>query len=110
MQFGGLTLVCAADGSAPVLGFDRPTDLDGAPSNVVAAPTEDAAPAHPNGIDGFDHVVIMAPHLDRVRAGVRAAGFEIRRERSDPARRRRHHPAVRLGRSGPARDRGPDDG
>ncbi len=81
VRLGALVLVCAADGSAPLLGFDRPTDLDGAPSNVVAAPTEDAAPAHPNGIDGFDHVVIMAPHLDRVRAAVRSAGFEIRRER-----------------------------
>ncbi len=82
VQLGGLTVVCAGDDSMPVLGFDRPADLDGARSTVVEAGGALVANDHANGIDGFDHVVIMAPHLDRVRAGVLAAGFEIRRERS----------------------------
>lgn len=74
------------------LTFDRPhaggaTDLDGIAWNVApnspTSPTslEVAAPAHPNGIDDLDHVVVMSPDLDRVRAAVRSAGLEIRRER-----------------------------
>lgn len=81
VQLGPLSVLCAADGAAAMLGFDRAVDLDGAPSIVAGATTEPGAPDHPNGIDGFDHVVIMAPHLDRIRTAVIAAGFEIRRER-----------------------------
>ena len=85
IQLGPLTVVCSADGTAPVLGFDGPVDLDGVPSVVVGSGAPAARPEaerHPNGIDGFDHVVVMAPHLERVRQAVLAAGLEIRRERS----------------------------
>lgn len=37
---------------------------------------------HPNGITATDHVVVMAPDLDRVRRAVVGAGLHIRRERS----------------------------
>ena len=85
VRVGDLVVVCDPTLAGPELAFDRdhpggePT-LDGIPWRVAAA-TDVDVPAHPNGIDAVDHVVVMAPVLDRVRGSLLAAGFEIRRER-----------------------------
>lgn len=70
----------------PALVFDRPhpggsETLDGIAWLVDSEPIAVAPPAHPNGIDGTDHVVVMATDLARVRTALVEAGFEIRRER-----------------------------
>ncbi|HEX5145511.1 MAG TPA: hypothetical protein VFV85_00705, partial [Conexibacter sp.] len=51
-------------------------DLDGLPTKVVgapaAAPAPTDAPSHPNGVTAFDHLVAVAPALDRSVAALRA--------------------------------------
>jgi hypothetical protein len=63
-------------------------ELDGLPTTVVSdagvAPSAAAPAAHPNGIAGFDHVVAIAPALDRTVAALRAAGLDLRRIREEP--------------------------
>ena len=86
VQVGPVTVVLGSASATPQLAFDRahPTGaahLDGVLWTVRPASTA-VAPAHPNGIDGFDHLVITAPSLERVREAVTGAGFEIRRERA----------------------------
>lgn len=87
VELGPLTVVCAGRGAEPALAFDRPhpegrSDLDGIPWRVT--PIDDgprwSAP-HPNGVDGFDHLVIMAADEERVAGAIVAAGLEIRRRR-----------------------------
>jgi hypothetical protein len=39
------------------------------------------SPPHPNGVVGFDHVVVLTPDLDRTVAAVEAAGLCLRRIR-----------------------------
>ena len=62
--------------------FDRPIGslLAGVPTGIAAAPTP--GPAHPNGVIGVDHVVLMASDLDDVRGELARAGIAIRRERT----------------------------
>jgi catechol 2,3-dioxygenase-like lactoylglutathione lyase family enzyme len=59
-------------------------ELDGLPTtaseNLFPAP----APEHPNGVVSIDHVVAFTPDLDRTTAALRAAGFDLRREREGP--------------------------
>lgn len=69
-------------------GIDLPlgaTRLDGLPTVHVAAGTTDeapeAAPAHPNGATGLDHVVVMTPALERTIEALEAAGLSCRRIR-----------------------------
>ena len=87
VRVGALDLVCADDpGAEPVLGFDRPhphgtASLDGIVWDVTPTGRHAEPASHPNGIDGVDHLVIMAPDLDRARTALVEAGFEIRRER-----------------------------
>jgi hypothetical protein len=61
-------------------------ELDGLPTQLSAAPEPTAAPpaAHPNGITAFDHVVAIAPALDRTVAALQAAGLDLRRIREQP--------------------------
>lgn len=55
-------------------------DVDGLPTTVSdAAPAEPAT--HPNGVTTIDHVVLLAPDLDRTVAALEALGLEVRRER-----------------------------
>lgn len=92
VRIGPLVVECGgptAEMSSPSLVFDRPHpggagDLDGVPWRVAAAvdaTAATAASAHSNGVDGFDHVVIMSPDLARIRGALLGGGFEIRRER-----------------------------
>ena len=61
-------------------------DLDGLPTFAVDHPTDrpadtDAAAAHPNGVIGLDHVVVLTPDLDRTIAALEAVGLGLRRIR-----------------------------
>lgn len=38
-------------------------------------------PAHPNGVQAIDHVVLLTPHLDRTIDELSAEGFDLRRIR-----------------------------
>ncbi|HST40493.1 MAG TPA: VOC family protein [Conexibacter sp.] len=42
------------------------------------------APPHPNGITRIDHVVAVAPNLDRTVTALQAAGLDLRRIREQP--------------------------
>jgi catechol 2,3-dioxygenase-like lactoylglutathione lyase family enzyme len=61
--------------------------LDGLPTQVADAPVERAnpstppPPAHPNGVIGLDHVVVLTPDLERTIAAIEAAGLGLRRIR-----------------------------
>lgn len=57
-------------------------DLDGLEHLDFDGPIEAAAPAHPNGISGIDHVVVATPHLARTIATFESAGLEARRSRT----------------------------
>lgn len=66
--------------------FDDPPPaelLDGLPA-PLAAPRNDPAHTHPNGIEAIDHVVAFTPDLDRTVAALEAAGLDLRRRREGP--------------------------
>lgn len=60
------------------------TELGGLPTERSERPPPEAAPAHPNGITGLDHVVAITPDLDRTVAALQAAGLDLRRVREEP--------------------------
>jgi len=60
------------------------TELDGLATTLSQRAPADAAPEHPNGIIGIDHVVAMSPALDRSVAKLQAAGLDLRRIRDQP--------------------------
>lgn len=60
------------------------TELDGLRTTRSERPVLEAAPKHPNGITGLDHVVAISPDLDRTVAALEAAGLELRRVREEP--------------------------
>ena len=78
------------------------TELDGLPTTIAKrssgsqdsdapereSPSAPAPPAatesHPNGLTAIDHVVAIAPDLDRAVAALQAAGLELRRVREQP--------------------------
>lgn len=62
----------------------RNGDLDGLPTQRSPQPPGEEAPAHPNGVDGIDHVVAFTPDLDRTVATLEAAGLDLRRRRDGP--------------------------
>jgi len=85
---GRVRIRCLDDGA----GADRwrlRTDPDpvAVPRSVdgLATSTTDAEPAepisHPNGIVGFDHLVLRSPDLDRTTAAFGALGLDLRRTR-----------------------------
>jgi catechol 2,3-dioxygenase-like lactoylglutathione lyase family enzyme len=60
------------------------TELDGLPTARSERPAPRSAPDHPNGIAGLDHVVAIAPDLDRTVTALRGAGLDLRRIRKEP--------------------------
>ncbi len=61
--------------------------IDQHPDSIDAIPTCDPRPAnpksvHPNGVTGFDHVVVSTGDLERTRAAFAAARIELRRTRT----------------------------
>ena len=62
--------------------------LDGLPTERVDGARLDAPaadpPPHPNGVTALDHVVAIAPALDRTLAALQAAGLDLRRMREEP--------------------------
>ncbi len=61
------------------------TELDGLPTTRSDRASPGETPAHPNGITVLDHVVAIAPTLDRTVAALEAAGLDLRRIREEPA-------------------------
>jgi hypothetical protein len=60
------------------------TDLDGLATTRSDRQPPAAPPAHPNGVAALDHVVAIAPALDRTVAALQAAGLDLRRIREEP--------------------------
>jgi hypothetical protein len=60
------------------------TELDGLPTERSDRPPPGEAPAHPNGVTALDHVVAIAPALDRTVAVLEGAGLDLRRIREEP--------------------------
>jgi hypothetical protein len=60
------------------------TELDGLPTARSDRPPPTEQPRHPNGIAAIDHVVAIAPALERTVAALRAAGLDLRRIREEP--------------------------
>jgi hypothetical protein len=60
------------------------TELDGLATTRSDRQPPGAAPAHPNGVTGLDHVVAISPALDRTVAALRGAGLDLRRVREEP--------------------------
>jgi catechol 2,3-dioxygenase-like lactoylglutathione lyase family enzyme len=61
--------------------------LDGLPTRSAQGTAREpvvAALTHPNGIRALDHVVAIAPALDRTVAVLQAAGLDLRRVREEP--------------------------
>lgn len=63
---------------------DAGSELDGLPTTRSRRPPPAAAPPHPNGVDGLDHVVAISPDLDRTTAALSGAGLDLRRVRDEP--------------------------
>lgn len=70
-----------------VAGLDAPAGagtVDGIPTTFATsdkAATLPAAPAHPNGATGIDHVVILTPDVDRTTGAFGELGLAVRRIR-----------------------------
>ncbi len=60
------------------------TELDGLPTARSDREPPDNPPAHPNGVAALDHVVAIAPALDRTVAALQGAGLDLRRIREEP--------------------------
>lgn len=60
------------------------TELDGLPTARSDRPPPSGAGIHPNGVTALDHVVAIAPALDRTVAALEAAGLDLRRVRDEP--------------------------
>jgi catechol 2,3-dioxygenase-like lactoylglutathione lyase family enzyme len=65
---------------------NKSDDLDGLPTgrSERPPPPPDERPGHPNGIAAIDHVVAIAPDLDRTVATLEGAGLDLRRIREEP--------------------------
>jgi hypothetical protein len=60
------------------------TELDGLATRRSERPPPDERPAHPNRIAALDHIVAIAPALDRTVAVLESAGLDLRRIREEP--------------------------
>jgi hypothetical protein len=67
-------------GLAGTIDGDLGGHLDGIPTTRSDRPAEEPA-AHPNGVVGIDHVVLLSPDLGRTTRALAAVGLEPRRER-----------------------------
>jgi hypothetical protein len=59
-------------------------DLDGLSTTRSNRPPPQEHPSHPNGVAALDHVVAIAPDLDRTVAALQGAGLDLRRMREEP--------------------------
>lgn len=59
-------------------------ELDGLATTHSDRPPPAEQPAHPNGVDGLDHVVAITPALERTVAALQGAGLDLRRIREEP--------------------------
>jgi len=81
----GWTLRGAASEQLDGLPTRRADDTSDAAADDDGRAPADAAPvAHPNGVSALDHVVAIAPALDRTVAALQAAGLDLRRVREEP--------------------------
>lgn len=64
------------------LGFDviEGADVDGLAVHT-ADPGDPPVTQHPNGVGGFDHLVVASPNLDRTLEALTSVGLELRRTR-----------------------------
>jgi hypothetical protein len=60
------------------------TELDGLPTTRSDRPRPGPAPAHPNGVVALDHLVAIAPDLDRTVEALEGSGLDLRRVREEP--------------------------
>jgi catechol 2,3-dioxygenase-like lactoylglutathione lyase family enzyme len=65
-------------------GIAAGVELDGLGATPSERPVPGAAPEHPNGVTGLDHVVAISPDLDRTVAALEVAGLDLRRVREEP--------------------------
>lgn len=86
-RLGATTITCLGHGPTGFVewaldGVDG--DLDGLATGVAASGVDagDAPSAHPNGISGIDHVVVLSGDCERTIAVFEAAGLEVRGGRS----------------------------
>lgn len=90
---GSVRILCTADGGGPnrwvLVSLDGavvPDAVDGIATS--SAPVEERDPTggieHPNGVVGFDHVVVHSPDLDRTTEALGRLGLECRRTRDVP--------------------------
>lgn len=59
-------------------------ELDGLPTTRSERQAPGERPLHPNGVIALDHVVAIAPALERTVAALRRAGLDLRRIREEP--------------------------
>lgn len=59
--------------------------IDGLPTELVDEPPAPPAGRHPNGVRGFDHLVVSTSDIDRTTAALAAIGVEPRRTRDTTA-------------------------
>ncbi len=88
-QLGATRIVLAGrDAGRGILGWSlrtaASTELDGLPTTASQRPSHCVAAAHPNGVIAIDHVVAMAPQLDRSVRALQDAGLDLRRIREQP--------------------------
>src|SRR5437764_14876718 len=62
-------------------GLSPRTDIDGIPAGEAPTPPAEPAPAHPNGVQDIDHVVVLSPNLDRTLRALASVGLPVRRLR-----------------------------
>lgn len=60
------------------------TELDGLPTDRSDRPPSGDGPPHPNGVTAIDHIVAIAPALERTVAALAGAGLDLRRIREEP--------------------------
>lgn len=85
VAIGGVRVICTGDGG----GADRwrlradddvPSSVDGI-ATTATAQDPPAPGVHPNGVVGFDHLVLRSPDLDRTSAALGSLGLDLRRTR-----------------------------
>jgi hypothetical protein len=86
---GGVRIrLVGSDAGKGILGWSlrgvAATELDGLATRRSERQSPEVAPPHPNGVAGLDHLVAIAPDLDRTVAALRAAGLDLRRLREEP--------------------------
>jgi hypothetical protein len=64
-------------------GVER-TELDGLTTTRSDRQPPSEGPLHPNGVTSLDHVVAIAPALERTVAALQGAGLDLRRVREEP--------------------------